>query len=120
MKFVVSESGFPLPVGQFHARFMGLVEQDNKEAIAKFGPGYKLTFDPVGEHTGKDVYISTSTKFSTKSKLYGFASQMSGGALSPGEEFDFADYVHKSFLLTVGPKPEGEGNTIIIVSPLHP
>lgn len=114
----VTESGFPLPIGQFPAKCLGLKDQDNPEAIEKYGPGYKLCFDPSGEHAGKDVYVTTSTKFSTKSKLFQFAKQMNGGSLKAGDEFDFDDQVGKMFLLNVGPKPEGEGNTIISVSPM--
>ena len=119
--FTVTESGFPLDPGSHSARFAGLKEYTRDEP-SKFGGSnqyFKLHFTPTAaEQAGLDVFVATSTVFSTKSKLFQFAKQMNGGSLKAGDQFDVETLIGKPFLLTVGPKSDGDGNTILGISPV--
>ena len=101
------------------ADYRTILDDKNVDALVIGTPDHWHALPTIHAcQAGKDVYVVCSKLFSTKCKLFGFAKQMNGGALTAGDDFDFDQFIGKKFLLTVGPKPKGEGNPIVAVTPM--
>ena len=95
MQFIVTQAGFPLPVGQHPVTFKGVEPYipDPGSRGAEYGPAVMVKFTVTqGEFAGKDVSKICSTKFSEKSSLGKIAMQISGQPLEIGSHFDFTAY----------------------------
>lgn len=89
MEFQMESGG--LPVGNYHAEFVGAEPYDQN--VEKYGPGVSLKFRVLnGEHEGQEGSRICSKKMTPRSALGKFAVALKGGAIQSGEAFTFTDY----------------------------
>jgi hypothetical protein len=122
MRYVVMESKYGVPPGEYLARFQKIEplgpRKDGKPRLAKDGkemkPGIVWPFEIVWpvELAGKVVDRITSEDFSTRSNGYKMACALLGRTLASREAFDLTPCVGNVYRIVVALKDDGE-NTFV-------